>query len=297
MLFGNSGNYILYTNQGKNTLDGTPLEVNYNVLIKDAPTASKMFNGIYKILNVQEGANNTYVSRCVRVAEFKLQSDIVHAFVAVKPSGPLGGGLGSINSGLTFLCSEPKSVDDAFVLDTTDITFAGFGAGELRSMSKQDHDQVNITGGVINIPSIHTNYIQPRQDTTEVNVRLGGSTEYFKFQVQNDNGALFSVNGQGVATAQQFVEPSDRNLKKNDAKIYDAIELVRKLRGVTFDWIDGTRNRPNGAPNYGFIAQEVALHFPSLVHQRGDGYYAVDYSKVVAILVEAVKDIGNMLNM
>ncbi len=65
------------------------------------------------------------------------------------------------------------------------------------------------------------------------------------------------------------------------------------MRGVTFDWKDlDSKN-----PNYGFIAQEVNMNFPSLVHTRSNGLLAVDYSKVVALPVEAVKDLGNMLKM
>ena len=292
-LFGNSGNYTLFTNNGKNTLDKSEIHINTMVLIKDC--AEKKYNGVYAINDIQESVNSTF-SRCTRVSNFKDFANIHNAFVSVKPTG-IYGGTGELNPGLSFLCIEPVLTDQSmFVLDTHAITFAGFGVNELRTMSTQDKENVNITGGNINIPSIQTNVITPLDDSSTVSVDLGGSSEYFKFEVKNNEESVFSVNGRGVASAHTFYEPSDRNLKKNDVPIYDAIELVRKLRGVTFDWKDNSRNKQNH-PNYGFIAQEVNLHFPSLVDQRADGLYAVDYSKVVAILVEAVKDIGNILNM
>ena len=80
-------------------------------------------------------------------------------------------------------------------------------------------------------------------------------------------------------------------MKKNVNPITESLQLVQNLRGVTFDWIDKVSDNPQ----YGFIAQEVALRFPSLVHARADGLLAVDYSKVVAILVECVKDLSQLL--
>tara|TARA_B100001250_G_scaffold401091_1_gene412533 strand:- start:2660 stop:4453 length:1794 start_codon:yes stop_codon:yes gene_type:complete len=293
-LFGNSGNYTLFTNNGQNTLDKNELQINKLVLIKDSP--EKKYNGVYIINDIQESVQGSKFSRCTRTQNFKDFNNIHNSFISVKPTG-IYGGLGELNPGLSFLCIEPVlSEQGSFALDTNDITFAGFGVNELRTMSTQDKENVNITGGNINIPVIQTNVISPLDDSSTVSVDLGGSSEYFKFEVKNNEEAVFSVNGMGVASAHTFYEPSDRNLKKNDVQIYDAIELVKKLRGVTFDWKDNARNKQNH-PNYGFIAQEVSLHFPSLVDQRSDGLYAVDYSKVVAILVEAVKDIGNMLNM
>ena len=129
---------------------------------------------------------------------------------------------------------------------------------------------------------------------TDVTIRLNGTSTADKFRVTNaTNKELMVVDGRGVVSARDFYAPSDKNLKKNEKPITNALDLVRKLRGVTFDWKDFHSNHPN----YGFIAQEVAIHFPSLVHERTDGMMTVDYSKIVSILVEAVKDIGNLLNM
>lgn len=124
-------------------------------------------------------------------------------------------------------------------------------------------------------------------------MNLKGSTVHDTFQVKNEMlDTIFSVDGTGKASAFEYYAPSDAKLKKNVQQITNALDLVHKLTGVTFDWKKASQN--NGV-NYGFIAQEVAEHFPSLVHKRSDGYMAVDYSKVVSILVESVKDIGNML--
>ena len=237
-LFGNSGNYTLYTNNGANTLDKHELQVNQIVLIKDAP--HKKYNGVYQVIDIQQNTQGFKFSRCVRSAFFKTFHDVLNAFITVKPTG-IYGGSGDINPSLTFLCIEPQASSGSFVLDTDDITFAGFGVNELRTMSVQDKEDVNITGGTINVPTIQTNVIQPQDSSASVSVDLNGASEYHKFEVSENDNTLFSVNGLGVASAQSFYEPSDRNLKKNDTQIHDAIELVKKLRGVTFDWKDNSR--------------------------------------------------------
>ena len=160
-------------------------------------------------------------------------------------------------------------------------------------MSTQDHTNVNITGGQITTNAFTTSNLFPYDNNTTISMNLNGSTINDTFQVKNDSqDTIFSVDGTGKASAFEYYAPSDAKLKKNVHKITDALDLLQKLQGVTFDW--KKPNQPQGT-NYGFIAQEVAENFPSLVHQRSDGYLAVDYSKVVSILVESVKDIGNML--
>lgn len=123
-------------------------------------------------------------------------------------------------------------------------------------------------------------------------MNLKGSTVNDIFQVKNDTtDTIFSVDGTGKASAFEYYAPSDIRLKTNIKNIQNSLELVTLLQGVTFDW----KKNHNNDVNYGFIAQDVAKHFPSLVFKRADGYLAVDYSKVVSILVESVKEIGNML--
>ena len=59
-----------------------------------------------------------------------------------------------------------------------------------------------------------------------------------------------------------FNDTSDEKLKKNIATISDgAIEDIKKLRPVTFDWIADSKNNNVS----GFIAQEIKEVLPNLV--------------------------------
>jgi hypothetical protein len=86
---------------------------------------------------------------------------------------------------------------------------------------------------------------------------------------------------------------SDRRLKENIETIPNAISLVQRLRGVTFDWIADKKH------SYGLIAQEVEEVIPELVHETENGtadgdvkmkIKSVDYSKIVSVLIEGMKE-------
>jgi hypothetical protein len=64
----------------------------------------------------------------------------------------------------------------------------------------------------------------------------------------------------------------------------DALGSVMKLQGVTFDW------KNSGEADFGFIAQDIKKIIPQAVSDHGDnGVMGVDYSRLTAVLVEAMK--------
>jgi len=95
---------------------------------------------------------------------------------------------------------------------------------------------------------------------------------------------------------------SDQRLKKNIVKIDDALEKVRWLNGVKFNWDkEAISTLVNVGPkpdnDIGLIAQDVEKVFPEAVTERADGYKAVDYSKLVPVLIEAVKELSYRINI
>jgi hypothetical protein len=47
----------------------------------------------------------------------------------------------------------------------------------------------------------------------------------------------------------------------------------------------------NGKKDVGVIAQEIEKVLPEVVHERDTGYKAVNYQKLTALLIEAVKEL------
>ncbi|HSH00002.1 MAG TPA: tail fiber domain-containing protein, partial [candidate division Zixibacteria bacterium] len=78
---------------------------------------------------------------------------------------------------------------------------------------------------------------------------------------------------------------SSRRWKHDIVAIPDALEKVQQLRGVTYRW--NTDNRPD----VGLIAEEVGTVIPEVVSYDDNGVDAksVDYARLVAVLIEAVK--------
>jgi hypothetical protein len=63
---------------------------------------------------------------------------------------------------------------------------------------------------------------------------------------------------------------------------------VDKFRAVTYNW---NTDEKCENPEYGFIAQEVKEHFPSLVMENNAGVLSVDYMKICSILIGAVQEL------
>ncbi len=91
---------------------------------------------------------------------------------------------------------------------------------------------------------------------------------------------------------------SDARLKENIVPISDALNKLSQIRGVTFDWTQEEIERGGGEDGYfvrkhdvGVIAQEVEAVLPEVVAEREDGFKAVKYDRIVALLIEAVKEL------
>jgi hypothetical protein len=91
---------------------------------------------------------------------------------------------------------------------------------------------------------------------------------------------------------------SDIRLKENIRKIENALELISMIEGVRYDWSDEYIRERGGVDDYfvrkedvGVIAQDLQKVLPEVVAQRPDGYLAVRYEKIVALLLAAIKEL------
>ncbi len=81
---------------------------------------------------------------------------------------------------------------------------------------------------------------------------------------------------------------SDKKLKDNIKNITNPLEKLEKLNGVEFDWND--KQDLYKGHDIGVIAQQVEEVLPEIVDTREDGHKAVKYDRMVALLIEAVKE-------
>jgi len=88
------------------------------------------------------------------------------------------------------------------------------------------------------------------------------------------------------------VTPSDSRLKDNLTLITTPVEKIKSLRGVEFDWNSGEHV---GTHDVGLIAQDVEAVLPEAVTTQEDGYKNLAYTKVIPLLVEAMKEQQTMI--
>ena len=88
---------------------------------------------------------------------------------------------------------------------------------------------------------------------------------------------------------------SDERLKDNITPLTNALSKVQQIRGVEFDWNDLNTSGHEGH-DVGVIAQDVQKVIPELVQERENGYLAVKYEKITALLIEAIKELKSELD-
>jgi hypothetical protein len=139
-------------------------------------------------------------------------------------------------------------------------------------------------------------------------IRSAGGIERLNLGANNTN--LLTLNGAtgmvGIGTetpsqklhvignilASGTITPSDARFKKGIEAITTPLEKIMQLNGVTYHY------RANEFPDRGFentmqvgvIAQDVEKIFPQLVFSDDKGYKAVDYPKLIPLLIEGMKE-------
>ena len=104
--------------------------------------------------------------------------------------------------------------------------------------------------------------------------------------------STYALEVAGTIKSSGINEMSDRRWKKNITTLDGSLDKVMNLRGVSYDWRRDEfpeRNFENKG-QIGLIAQEVEILFPELVDTGADGFKSVEYSKMVAVLIEAIKE-------
>jgi hypothetical protein len=84
---------------------------------------------------------------------------------------------------------------------------------------------------------------------------------------------------------------SDIRFKENITPIPNALEKISKISGNTYDWKEENKIEHGYEGNdVGVIAQEIEAVLPQLVQTRESGFKAVKYDKLVALLIEGIKE-------
>jgi len=116
-------------------------------------------------------------------------------------------------------------------------------------------------------------------------------------------------NGSAFFTGNVTAYSSDIRLKTGIERIDNALDKVMKLNGVIYSWkhnVEKLGFTPQKQREAGLLAQEVQSVVPELVSlapfdrenglsKSGENYLTVHYERVVALLVEAIKELNKKI--
>jgi hypothetical protein len=86
---------------------------------------------------------------------------------------------------------------------------------------------------------------------------------------------------------------SDIRLKENIFPIRNALQKVNEISGNTYDWKEGFDEiHSHKGTDVGVIAQEIEIVLPQIVTSRDNGFKAVQYEKIIPLLIEAIKELS-----
>jgi hypothetical protein len=114
------------------------------------------------------------------------------------------------------------------------------------------------------------------------NIGIGTAAPGQKLDITAGNGR--------VQTGYSWLTNSDVRYKKNIYTLEGCLEKVMAMRGVSFELRNDSLNIGATRKNIGFIAQELENVVPEVVVTGSDGYKAVAYDKITAVLTEAIKE-------
>ena len=142
---------------------------------------------------------------------------------------------------------------------------------------------------------------QARIETTG-NVRITGNANIASLGVGTSaSGIIGEIRAANDVTA--FFS-SDENLKENITVINNALAKVRSLQGVMFDWKADYIAERGGEDGYfvrkhdtGVIAQQVEKILPEVVVTRTNGYKAVNYEKMNGLIIQAINELADELDI
>jgi hypothetical protein len=133
---------------------------------------------------------------------------------------------------------------------------------------------------------------------------LGGST------IHSSSIGDYQFNSIGVGTAASTTAgeiratgditaffSSDIRLKENITPIVNALEKVNQISGNTYDWKEGYDEvHSHKGSDVGVIAQEIESILPQIVMNRDNGFKAVQYEKIIPLLIEAIKELSTKID-
>ena len=266
-----AGNYVWYTNSNAGiamTLSGAgDLSVSGSVTTEGPDGGGVLRSWAGSSTYAMFGTANMSAS------EYAVLTNGASTFIA--------GGAG----GSTYIRYADNQTNRQITVDSTGITFTGpiIGAG--------------ISSTLANIAASGDIYVGVNNESY---LRFQGSTgtKHARFYLEGDEDVRFTEGGIGHfnsnVIAYSTTIASDAKLKNNVETLDGCLNKVCQMRGVSYTWNE--KSSREGVEDIGVIAQEIHEIYPELVTEveglnGRDPHLTVDYGRLTAVLINAVKEL------
>jgi len=278
---------------GNVTIDGTLTAQTFNT---ELVSSSVIFESGSTQFGNSSDDTHTYTG------SMRLQGDYTGSDINIRDWGSVSASLATLDDsiGATVSYSTLSNIPNAIVSSSTQINSLGIDYTTLSNTPNaivSSSTQINSLGidytTLSNIPStiVSGSSIASSAQGQVALTTNGVAATAVDLGLQTTDSPTFAgltINGQLTATGDIIAYySSDKRLKDNIEVIPDALNKVKQIRGVSWDWNDLTNLEGH---DVGVIAQELEQVLPELVVERTNGFKAVRYEKIVALLIEAVKD-------
>jgi hypothetical protein len=225
-------------------------------------------------------------------------------------AGPLGSELKLLRTGGDSVVSGSSQITftgisslPTLVSGSSQITFSGISSlpALVSGSSQINFTQLSgISNGIVSgssqtIANLPAGTVSGSSQITLSSTTGGGTSANVQFNSLGIGTAASTTTGEIRATGDiTAFYSSDIRLKENIQPIQNALEKVESISGNTYDWKEGYDEIHSHKGNdIGVIAQEIEEILPQIVTNRDNGYKAVQYEKIIPLLIEAIKELSD----
>ena len=216
-----------------------------------------------------------------------------------------GDGVVSGSSQITY--TNISSIPSGIVSGSSQITFSGISSLPtlISGSSQVNFTQLSgISSGIVSssaqvTPLLPTGTVSGSSQVTLSSTTGGGTSANVQFGSLGIGTTASGNSGEIRATGDiTAFYSSDIRLKENIQPIQNALEKIESISGNTYDWKDGYDEiHSHKGSDVGVIAQEIEEILPQIVTNRDNGYKAVQYEKIIPLLIEAIKELSDKIKV
>lgn len=108
----------------------------------------------------------------------------------------------------------------------------------------------------------------------------------------------YSLTTAGLIKVVSTIYTSDKKYKSNINTLNNSLQRIIKMRGVSYNWKinEYPEMKFENTIQFGLIAQELETIEPSLVKTDANGNKAINYTQIIPILIESIKEQQSIIN-